>query len=367
MAQDHTENIAKKSYLLDNKPNQLVGSFLQRERLKKQFTLEEVATETCIHIGTIRAIENNNRSKMPAPVFARGFIKLYAEFLGLDSQEIVEKYNREADPVEDNINDNPDALYNEKLAKSSPFVSLRTCVIFLFFAVLFTLGYYFFLYSSPTPTLQDYLTSFPIEQDQPAAVHEPEAHSKKNTKATEYNDTVTDEKESILPHEVTEQKEKAARPEKTSRFKETTDPATEIKLTESIPKMSPAAKFPLKPEVKEEPVEAIGEDISNTLNAVAVKETAEIIPLEDQTKKLHLRIEFTERTWMQVSLDNKAPEQYLFDPAEESSWVADEKIKLHIGNAGGVHLFLDGKKLPVGGMSGSPLLLTIPDDFVSNN
>jgi|GEM_PF-2871154 len=149
MAQDSQHNRSKINDSTDTDTGQSLGSYLQRERIKKQFSLEEIAEQTCINIGTLRAIESNDRSKMPAEVFSRGFIKLYAKFLGLDQQEVLERYEREmAHTDEENIR-NHDVFYNEKLAESSYFFSLPKIFIILVLLALIALGYYFFLSSDP--------------------------------------------------------------------------------------------------------------------------------------------------------------------------------------------------------------------------
>ncbi len=334
MVQEQTE---KTGDPLDSDSTQLVGNFLQRERLRRQYTIEEVATETCIHIATIKAIEDNNRTKMPAPVFARGFIKLYAEFLSLDSQEIVDRYNNETDQFEDNISDNSDVFFNETLAESSTFANLKIVVGFILVAVILGVAYYIFLYSSPTDSYQtsyQQQLSSDVNEQKAAAAEEKDITSNTTSSITEHKS----EAPVVAAQQHKADPEPKAVPEKKEEFK----PVVEAKPVVELP----ATK---KPE--------------NTEKVAAAPLTATAPP----EKKLNLRIEFSERTWMQVALDGAAPEQYLFDPSDESSWNADEKIKLHIGNAGGVRIFLDGKELPVGGMSGSPLLLTIPDDFTSNN
>ncbi|MEW6288887.1 MAG: helix-turn-helix domain-containing protein [Thermodesulfobacteriota bacterium] len=151
MAQDSQHNRSKINESTDTDTGQSLGNYLQRERIKKQFSLEEVAEQTCINIGTLRAIESNDRDKMPAEVFSRGFIKLYAKFLGVDQQEVLERYDREmAQSDEENIR-NHDVFYNEKLAESSSFFNLRKFFYLLMLLVLIALGYYFFL-SSESPT-----------------------------------------------------------------------------------------------------------------------------------------------------------------------------------------------------------------------
>jgi len=151
MAQDSQHNRSKINDSTDTDTGPSLGSYLQRERLKKQFSLEEVAEQTCINIGTLRAIESNDRSKMPAEVFSRGFIKLYAKFLGIDQQDVLERYDREMGQSEEENIRNHDVFYNEKLAESSSFLSLRKIFFLLILLALFALGYYFFL-SSESPT-----------------------------------------------------------------------------------------------------------------------------------------------------------------------------------------------------------------------
>ncbi|MBU0909329.1 MAG: helix-turn-helix domain-containing protein [Proteobacteria bacterium] len=151
MAQDSQHNRSKINDSTDTDTGPSLGSYLQRERIKKQFSLEEIAEQTCINIGTLRAIESNDRSKMPAEVFSRGFIKLYAKFLGIDQQEVLERYDREMGQSDEENIRNHDVFYNEKLAESSSFLSLRKIFFLLILLALFALGYYFFLYSeSPT-------------------------------------------------------------------------------------------------------------------------------------------------------------------------------------------------------------------------
>ena len=147
MAQDSQHNRSKIHDSTETDTGQSLGSYLQRERLKKQFSLEVVAEQTCINIGTLRAIESNDRSKMPAEVFSRGFIKLYAKFLGLDQQEVLEHYDREMPQSDEENIRNHDVFYNEKLAESPPFFSLRKIFFLLILLALIALGYYFFLYS----------------------------------------------------------------------------------------------------------------------------------------------------------------------------------------------------------------------------
>lgn len=68
-----------------------LGEFIRRERERKGITVEEASKVTRIRKTYLLAIEEGNL-EIQSPVFMRGFLKSYADFLGLDSNDILEKY-----------------------------------------------------------------------------------------------------------------------------------------------------------------------------------------------------------------------------------------------------------------------------------
>ncbi|AIL65289.1 Helix-turn-helix domain protein [Rickettsiales bacterium Ac37b] len=68
----------------------VIGNLLREERLKKGLSLEEVSEKTKVRTFYLSAIEeNSNREDIPAPVYMLGYLKIYADFLGLDGKQIV--------------------------------------------------------------------------------------------------------------------------------------------------------------------------------------------------------------------------------------------------------------------------------------
>lgn len=65
-----------------------LGLTLQREREKKGLSIEVVMEATKISRTNIVAMENGDHSAMPHPVYAKGFVKSYARYLGLDAEEL---------------------------------------------------------------------------------------------------------------------------------------------------------------------------------------------------------------------------------------------------------------------------------------
>jgi cytoskeleton protein RodZ len=119
-----------------------LGSFLQQERAKKNISIEQVADSTCIHIATLRAIEASDRDKMPAEVFSRGFVKLYAEFLGLDTQDIMDRYNKEMVDMGGTVSEDNDQLTGRSYIEKPPFFTLPKIILLIVLFILFALGYY---------------------------------------------------------------------------------------------------------------------------------------------------------------------------------------------------------------------------------
>lgn len=68
-----------------------LGEYIKKEREKKGITLEEAAKATRIGKTYLKAIEEGDFS-IQSPVFMKGFLRSYADFLGLDSTDILGRY-----------------------------------------------------------------------------------------------------------------------------------------------------------------------------------------------------------------------------------------------------------------------------------
>lgn len=72
-----------------------VGQILKETRESKYYSLEEVEKATKIQKAMLRALEEDDYSKLPPPTFVQGFIKNYAKFLNLDPQKLLAIFRRE--------------------------------------------------------------------------------------------------------------------------------------------------------------------------------------------------------------------------------------------------------------------------------
>lgn len=70
-----------------------VGKRLKAAREKRQMSVSDVASEINARAQIIEAIEKDDFSSMVAPVYAKGFIKLYAECVELDHVPLIKFYS----------------------------------------------------------------------------------------------------------------------------------------------------------------------------------------------------------------------------------------------------------------------------------
>ncbi len=63
---------------------QMIGAYLRQIREQQALSLEQVEQQTKIQARLLRAIESGQLDQLPEPVFIQGYIKLFAQTLGLD-------------------------------------------------------------------------------------------------------------------------------------------------------------------------------------------------------------------------------------------------------------------------------------------
>ncbi len=83
----------------DNEDLKTLGSGLKTARESKGLSLNDVHDKTRISIAVLGAIENGRFDQLPPGPYARNFIRSYADFLGVDSQPILEHFKRESGRV----------------------------------------------------------------------------------------------------------------------------------------------------------------------------------------------------------------------------------------------------------------------------
>ena len=66
-----------------------IGGFLAAKRGERGLTLQQAAAATHIRLEHLSALEADEPELLPAPVYARGYLRTYARYLGLDEESLV--------------------------------------------------------------------------------------------------------------------------------------------------------------------------------------------------------------------------------------------------------------------------------------
>ena len=69
-----------------------IAKQLQQARQERQLTLEDVAKATHIRLHYLQAMEAGDFSSLPSPAQARGFLRAYASYLGLDLEALLGEF-----------------------------------------------------------------------------------------------------------------------------------------------------------------------------------------------------------------------------------------------------------------------------------
>jgi len=76
-----------------------IGRSLQEARERRRLSYSQVEQDTKIRSRYIKALEDEQFSVLPGPTYTKGFLRAYADFLGLDGQLFIDEYNsRHYDP-----------------------------------------------------------------------------------------------------------------------------------------------------------------------------------------------------------------------------------------------------------------------------
>lgn len=253
-----------------------IGDYLKREREIRNITLEEVANATKINIGILRTIEEGQTERFPAAVFVRGFIRCYAQYIGLDPNDVLLRYHPQVKTPGHQEEVSPPPEKPEK--KIWPFFSRHRKLLGVSISIIIAV----------------FLLSLVVNIGKKETLKK---EQKPLPKSPVEANRVVGQAKTYLPDQ-------------------TSVPAPQTKAQE-VPQL--------------------------------------------QHKKQHeLRAVFKENTWVQAVIDEQNWQEYSFKAGETITWTLDNKIRLLIGNAGGVDLYLDGEQLKSLGDSGQVVGITLP-------
>ena len=289
-----------------------LGDYLKNKREAQKITLEEASQVTRIRKTILEAVENNQFDLIPPKVFAQGFIKSYAIYLGLDGSEAVKRYFEALDSLE------PEQSSEEEVIEEKQFQPIMTPGRILLVVIVLVAVFNLWLLMRSPETENDTPQKNIPEKQLSSSVQSPPVDQP--TKSVEESERLPISKEEETPLVIEE--------ELTAGDEEEKAVAADEEIT--IPEKQSPEPTDLK-------------------TAVAPSE------------EMALRIEAVEQAWMRIQLDQKEPFEALMKAGESYTVKAQTKFTLKIGNAGGVELFFNEKPLGNPGKPGEVVDLTLPE------
>jgi cytoskeleton protein RodZ len=289
-----------------------IGAMLRRRREEVGQDLAAISAVTHIKPVFLRAIEEGRRKDLPGAAYMIGYIRTYADYLGFDGNRLITDYHAElagqrkwidkrAEPVEQA----PAALSQ---IQANPVIVLGGVVILALAAYgvwsIFSGGERETETAATDTPTEEAVPVEPAPSEQPeAAVGKPVAPSPSNAEA--------------------------------STGAEATAPADEAPPAETAPAEAPAAAE------DQVPPEA---DIASTGEEVVEESPPQEAAAEGQVGKIVVRARL--ESWIQVTNEKKEVVFSRVLRSGETYTVPDEKgLMLTTGNAGGIEISVNGKKL----------------------
>ena len=106
-----------------------IGSSLREARIRHGVELAQVDADTHIRTRYLKALEDERFDLIPGDAYVRGFLRTYADYLGLDAELFVDEYKaRFAPPEESSVVGSTCAGF-QRLGQLAPFspLALSSC------------------------------------------------------------------------------------------------------------------------------------------------------------------------------------------------------------------------------------------------
>jgi cytoskeletal protein RodZ len=316
-----------------------LGNRLRAAREAKNLDYRDLTETTRLRPRFLEALERGDWDALPSPALARGFIATYARALGLDAAELIERHS---DALPDRKSPFSGIQPKKPRRKIKPSIFLMGLVIAGIFGGLLLVwrgG------GGPEVSSEREDTAPHVVQTEPPS---PEAESDGNIRKAESERPGSAEEEKVP--------QVASVSESETEQSASTISEPDFAVPGGIPEELSGPDKPVLEERGRGP-ETRSDEVSDQAAVKMGEQTdnkAEKMPL---TLKAYVR----ERTWMRISIDGEEPKEYIFSPGNEPEWEARGKFDLLIGNAGGLVLELNGKKVGALGASGQVVRLRLPE------
>ncbi len=304
-------------------PEKSLGEILREAREHQGLDYAQLSEMTKLRPHVLESLEKEEWHTFSAPVFTKGFLRSYASALDLDVEAVLRMYD-EKNPGVDSV---PRPL--------SPLVASRrrTPAFFVLLVLLAAAVFFALHYVSKRETREPLPVAEPRNTPLTRTPGQDETHGKGNAirRAPAAKPETAPE---TAPQETGGKKEVDIQEKQTPATVQKEAPVPAVKTPE-----------PLQEEVTKPSQEA--------------SEPVETRPAPP-AKPLILKAEVRETTWVKIILDQGDPKEYIFQAGSRPQWKAREGFELFIGNAGGIALEFEGRKMDNLGGHGKVIHLKLP-------
>ena len=284
-----------------------IGRKLQQARTEKGIQLEDIAARTRINVAYLRDLELGKFDFLPLP-YVIAFAKTYAGLVGIDGEELVKELRQPA-PIPSKHEPEPKAMAPKARALKAEAVAHVQL-------------------QSQVQSRNDNLAR---EVVKPSASI---PYLKEITLGLGIVLVMA-----LLLYLVARSPDKPGTAKRTTRIPSSQEAANQV---QEIPLSEMARQA-------EQKAASLPESSGSPTAAVS---------------SFSLEARIAEQVWLNVAVDDSAATDAIYRPGSVRSWTAKEKIRMSVGNAGGVSLMLDGKDLGKIGQPGQVAELVITRDGI---
>jgi cytoskeleton protein RodZ len=340
---------------------QELGELFKTARQEAGLSLQDVYERTKISLYVLEALEGGDVAGLPHPVYTKGFIRNYADLLGLDQDRVAREYLAAVGPVDALEIDTGVPELNARRKTRAKTGKLRLIVMGM--AILAAAGWLVVSYVSREiepvpPVVMDQNAGNEAETSSPEPVTRGDVTPAEDTsrEAATADQGVINEAAEMTD----DQKADLAQQGELSRVQEQGDvlvPDDAEEAGSQAVQDIPIASLSEESETPALPATAQVDSREDVTGSYMPSETPEAV-----VKAHVLRIEATHECWLQATADKESAlykTVRLLKPGQRVSIPFDQYVELKLGNAGGVRLFLNDAPYAIKGGLGDVATLVV--------
>ncbi len=304
-----------------------LGSFLKRAREQRSISLRYVSDCTKIRTYYLESLENSELDRLPSGPVGVGFVRAFADAIGVDADVVVTAYKQEtsierpSDVPEPASNSQPFRILPPYANRVLPIVSVVSILL-----LLLASGGFFWFVKGRTESFTDPLVKRVKIALVPGTNGQVRLESGRGKENNNNGANSTGREVGVVEgSEVSEEAGSAASAGSLQVYSNGEEGGISTKENATAAKKV-ALNVPLN-----------GDDAPQ----------GELMPAAPEAISLTLRVVAIEDTWLRIVVDAKSTQELLLLAGQERNWDALEKFVVTVGNVVGTQMYLNGASIPL--------------------